>query len=76
MVLLAEVLYEHKRLRVHCVQMDHSAEKPTLAWAALWEGALDALSWSRLLLAIEKVAQLKGRDPDRPRLLKKVTETM
>ena len=26
-------------------------------------------------LAIEKVAQLKGRNPDRPRLLKKVTET-
>jgi len=26
-------------------------------------------------LAIEKVAEAKGRDPDRPRLLKKVTET-
>jgi glucosamine--fructose-6-phosphate aminotransferase (isomerizing) len=27
-------------------------------------------------LAIEQVAVARGRDPDRPRLLKKVTETM
>lgn len=47
-----------------------------LEFAATGEPLLDPISMIlTAYLAIEKVAQAKGRDPDRPRLLKKVTET-
>ncbi len=48
-----------------------------LAFAATGEPLLDPISMIlTAYLAIEKLARAKGRDPDRPRLLQKVTETM
>ncbi len=47
-----------------------------LDYAAAGDPLLDPISMIQTAyLAIEKVAEAKGRDPDRPRLLKKVTET-
>jgi glutamine---fructose-6-phosphate transaminase (isomerizing) len=48
-----------------------------LSFAATGEPLLDPISMIQTAyLAIEKLAKLRGRDPDRPRLLKKVTETL
>ena len=48
-----------------------------LAFAPTGEPLLDPISMIlTAYLAIEKLARAKGRDPDRPRLLQKVTETM
>ena len=47
-----------------------------LSFAQTGEPLLDPISMIQTAyLAIEKVAQAKGRDPDQPRLLKKITET-
>ncbi len=47
------------------------------AFAPAHEPLLDPVSMMlTAYLAIEQLARAKGRDPDRPRLLKKVTETM
>lgn len=53
-----------------------AVEQKGLAYAASGHPLLDGLSMIETAYAnIEAVAQRLGRDPDRPRLLKKVTET-
>ena len=53
------------------------AETGGLNYARTAEPLLDPVTMIQTAyLAIEKVAQALGRDPDRPRLLKKVTETI
>ena len=52
------------------------AETGGLAYAPSGEPLLDPISMIQTAyMAIEKIAQALGRDPDRPRLLKKITET-
>ena len=52
------------------------AENGGLAYASTGEPLLDPIAMIQTAyLAVEKIAQARGRDPDRPRLLKKVTET-
>ena len=53
------------------------AELGGLPYAAAADPLLDPISMIQTAyLAIERVAAARGRDPDRPRLLKKVTETI
>ena len=48
-----------------------------LPFAATGHALLDPISMiATAYMAIERVAVALGRDPDRPRLLKKVTETL
>jgi len=52
-------------------------EQGGLPFAATGHPLLDPIAMIQTAyLAIERVAQARGRDPDRPRLLKKVTETI
>ena len=54
-----------------------AAEEGGLAIARTAHPLLDPIAIIQTAyLCIEKVAQRRGRDPDRPRLLKKVTETL
>jgi glutamine---fructose-6-phosphate transaminase (isomerizing) len=53
------------------------AEQGGLSYAQTGHPLLDPISMIQTAyLAIEKIAQARGRDPDHPRLLKKITETM
>jgi glutamine---fructose-6-phosphate transaminase (isomerizing) len=53
------------------------AEQNGLSYAQTGQALLDSISMIQTAyLAIEKIAQARGRDPDHPRLLKKITETV
>lgn len=53
-----------------------TTQRDSLPFAASGNALLDPVAMIQTCyLAIEKLALLRGRDPDRPRLLKKVTET-
>lgn len=54
-----------------------AVEQGGLPYAAAGDALLDPITMIQTTyLAIEKLARALGRDPDRPRLLKKVTETI
>jgi hypothetical protein len=58
-MLVAEIIYLKKKpcMTVSCVQMAHSMAETSLVRVVLWRGEYSDKTWSRLLLAIEKVVE-------------------